>query len=117
MVCKGYQRPSRVSWARQCLHSTSQGKWDVPHFTAKAHVADYVTGKHTGMISIFPSVAAFYTNFLEYARPKCAALPCAGHPFALPQGESLLLSSSVPCCTRVLHQSNWLDNEQQAQVC
>ena len=52
-----------------------QGKWDVPHFTAKAHVVDYVRATHTGMISIFPAVAAFYTNFLEYARPKCATLP------------------------------------------
>jgi len=58
----------------QSTCATSQGKWDVPHFTAKAHVADYVREKHAGMISIFPSVAAFYTNFLEYARPKCATL-------------------------------------------
>ena len=55
-------------------HHCAQGKWDVPHFSAKAHVADYIREKHAGMISIFPSVAAFYTNFLEYARPKCATL-------------------------------------------
>ena len=49
-----------------------QGKWSAPHFTSKAQVMDYVKAAYPAMISIFPTPCAFYTNFVERARPRCA---------------------------------------------
>ena len=47
-----------------------QGKWSAPHFTSKARVMDYVKEKHPGLIGIFPSPSAFYTNFVDRAPPR-----------------------------------------------
>ena len=44
----------------------------MPHFTSKAHVVDYVEEKHRGMLGIYPAVAAFYTNVIEYMPPRRA---------------------------------------------
>ncbi len=81
------------------LEDCAQGKWDVPHFTAKAHIADYVREKHAGMISIFPSVAAFYTNFLEYARPRCAPLPAPTPSCCFRRKLSRCRRACKPSCT------------------
>ena len=55
-----------------------QGKWSAPHFTAKARIMDYVKEQHPDIIGVFPSVCAFYTNWIERIPPKCAA--CTGLP-------------------------------------
>ena len=61
----------------QAPHSSSayvQGKYSLPHFSSKAHVMDYVEEKHRDMIGIYPAVACFYTNLIEYMPPRRASI-------------------------------------------
>ncbi len=65
-----------------------QGKWQVPHFSSKAHVMDYVEEKYRGdMIGIYPAVGHFYTNVIEYMPPRHACV--------------LLLYGRLRCCGRM----------------
>lgn len=50
----------------------TQGKYNAPLFTAKARLQPYVLKTHPQMTSIFPSFAIFYTNWVEFYKPKCA---------------------------------------------
>lgn len=43
-----------------------------PHFTAKARIMDYAKETYPEMICVFPSVCAFYTNWIERTPPKYA---------------------------------------------
>ena len=74
-----------------------QGKWSAPHFTAKARIMDYAKEMYPDMIGVFPSVCAFYTNWIERIRPKYAA--CTGLP-------SLLKFGAVTPDARCLHDAS-----------
>ena len=49
-----------------------QGKYVAPLFTAKGRVQPYVLEAHPQMTSVFPSFAIFYTNWVEFYKPRCA---------------------------------------------
>jgi uncharacterized protein YbjT (DUF2867 family) len=50
-------------------HEESNGKYEVPHFTTKAKIEDYIRSKGFEYTS-FPSAACYYQNFLSGISPR-----------------------------------------------
>ena len=57
---------------------TAQGKWSVPHFTAKGRVEAYVKEAHASMAAAFLAPGFFYSNFVERFPSRCERLHLCG---------------------------------------
>jgi hypothetical protein len=86
---------------------TAQGKWSVPHFTAKGRVEAYVKEAHASMLAVFLAPGFFYSNIVERFPSRCERLRLRGAVYSqvLVKGPYSIPSASLCARTTSKHSS------------